>query len=94
KEENTYNDPVAYYTFRFCKTFYKMTGITNLEWVKKEMSVIKETIYEYYGVSPEEHKEDEPGLKEEYDILTKALPELNILHRKILIKNEYEATEE
>lgn len=91
ESKEKWRDPTGYYTFRFCKTFYLMTGTTPYEWAKKEITDIREQCYENYEKSPEETSEDEDeyGLKIKLDFLERALPELEIQHRKILVKNEF-----
>lgn len=86
-----WRNPINYYTFRFCKTFYLMTGTTPYEWAKKEITDIRQQFYENYEKSPEETSEDEDEyrLKIKLDFLERAMPELEIQHRKILVKNEF-----
>ena len=67
-------DPVGYYIYRFCKSFYIMTGITPFEWTKKEISHLEFNLDEV---------EDVRALKD-------ALPELEIQHRKIFVENDFE----
>ncbi len=99
-KEYTYNfesiekwkNPINYYTFRFCKTFYLMTGITPYEWAKKEIAYIREQCYENYEESLENISEDEDeyGLKNIVYLFEQAMPELEIQHRKILVNNEFD----